>query len=170
MAFNTIKEEAVTVGGKEFRITVTHITDKGSYIVGMREFTRTEKYTGYSKFNGVSIPAADLESAHTLARTFHSSLIVMASVQVEVANQSAGRPLSGAEYTSMHQSFHGGTPNPSEGMRQNFEPQIMTQGHTHTGLQTFHDERPQNFGSESAPPQSFGTLPNGTGVDDDLPF
>lgn len=72
--FNTISESAVTVNGKEFRITATHNTQRNLYSVGIREYQRSERYTGYSKFNGVTIPAPDLQTAQMLANTFTQAI------------------------------------------------------------------------------------------------
>ena len=67
--FVTILERTVNLNGKEFRISVTHNKTKDTFTVGVREYTRTDKYTGYSKFNGVTLPAPDQQTAQILAHT-----------------------------------------------------------------------------------------------------
>lgn len=72
--FVTISEQTTIINGKEFRTTVTHNTTKNSFTVGVREYTRSEKYTGYSKFNGVTLPAPDQNTAQILANTIAHSM------------------------------------------------------------------------------------------------
>lgn len=65
--FVTKVEHVVELENREFRVVVTHLENKNKYIVGIREYIRSENYEGYSGRNGVSIPAPDLETAKMLA-------------------------------------------------------------------------------------------------------
>lgn len=78
--FVTIAEHPTKINGKEYRITINHNVQKGTYSVGIREYLTTARYTGYSSRNGVSLPAPDFQSAQMLASTFLHSLNQMGNI------------------------------------------------------------------------------------------
>lgn len=73
-SFKTIIEHTEVVNNKEFRVMVTQRQPQNTFTVGVREYARTPQYTGYSKGNGVTIPAPDEQTAIILASTIANSL------------------------------------------------------------------------------------------------
>lgn len=72
--FVNLSEDSAIVGPKEFRISVTHNTQRDSYFVSIREYITSDRYTGYDKANGLAIPVPDEETGFILANTISTSL------------------------------------------------------------------------------------------------
>lgn len=106
--FNTLVEQTVNLRNKEFRISATENTNNGTFLVGVREYSRTETYTGYSKFNGVSLPAPTKEVALALVATFAQQLgniqfpIEQPQPQQQYAPQ--GQPVAQQQYAQQPQT------------------------------------------------------------------
>lgn len=72
--FVNLSEDSAVVNTKEFRISVTHNTQRNSHFVSVREYITSERYTGYDKANGLTIPVPDEETGFILANTISTAM------------------------------------------------------------------------------------------------
>lgn len=72
--FVNLSEDSAMVGPKEFRISVTHNTQRDTHFVSVREYITSDRYTGYDKSNGLTIPVPDEETGFVLANTISESM------------------------------------------------------------------------------------------------
>lgn len=72
--FVNLSEDSAVINKKELRISVTHNTQRDSYFVSIREYITSDRYTGYNKSNGLTIPVPDEETGFILANTIATAM------------------------------------------------------------------------------------------------